>query len=113
MTLGSTQPLTEISTRNFPGGKGWPELKTDSLTATCGPVVCKMCEPRRLTTLSASTVCYRDSFTMETYRRMEKQVTQIHNTWARWNSMANFTFVSLHACGRNHSYSVDRMQRGP
>jgi hypothetical protein len=24
MTLGSTQPLTEMSTRNLPGGKGWP-----------------------------------------------------------------------------------------
>jgi hypothetical protein len=24
MTLGSTQPLTEMSTRNLPGGKGQP-----------------------------------------------------------------------------------------
>jgi hypothetical protein len=24
MELGSTQPLTEMSTRNLPGGKGWP-----------------------------------------------------------------------------------------
>jgi hypothetical protein len=24
MALGSTQPPTEISTRNLPGGKGWP-----------------------------------------------------------------------------------------
>jgi hypothetical protein len=24
MTLGSTQPLTEMSTRNLPGGEGWP-----------------------------------------------------------------------------------------
>jgi hypothetical protein len=24
MALGQTQPLTEMSTRNLPGGKGWP-----------------------------------------------------------------------------------------
>jgi hypothetical protein len=34
-----------------------------SLTAICEPSVEKMWEPRRLTTLLASTACYRDSFT--------------------------------------------------
>jgi hypothetical protein len=37
MTLGSTQPLTEMSTRNLPGGKGRPALKADNLTAACEP----------------------------------------------------------------------------
>jgi hypothetical protein len=32
MALGSTQPLTEISTRNILGGKEWPVRKAD-LTA--------------------------------------------------------------------------------
>jgi hypothetical protein len=35
MVLGSTQPLTEMSTRNLPGGKGWPVRKDDNLTAVC------------------------------------------------------------------------------
>jgi hypothetical protein len=35
MTLGSTQPLTEMSTRNLPGDKGRPAHKTDNLTAVC------------------------------------------------------------------------------
>jgi hypothetical protein len=37
MALGSTQPLTEMSTRNLPGGggKGRPGLKGDNLTAIC------------------------------------------------------------------------------
>jgi hypothetical protein len=35
MSLGSTQPLTEMSTRNFPGGKGRPARKFDNLTAIC------------------------------------------------------------------------------
>jgi hypothetical protein len=30
--LGSTQPLTEISTRNLPGGKGQPARKADNLS---------------------------------------------------------------------------------
>jgi hypothetical protein len=41
MALGSTQPLTETSTRNFPGGggKGRPGRKADNLTAICVPIV--------------------------------------------------------------------------
>jgi hypothetical protein len=62
MTLGSTQPLTEMSTRNLPGGKGRPAPMADNLTAICEPTVQEMWEPRRLTTLLASTACYRDSF---------------------------------------------------
>jgi hypothetical protein len=37
--LGSTQPLTEMSTRNFPGGKGRPVHKTDNITAICESIV--------------------------------------------------------------------------
>jgi hypothetical protein len=32
MALGSTQPLTEISTRNLPWGKGRPVLKADTIS---------------------------------------------------------------------------------
>jgi hypothetical protein len=39
MALGLTQPLTEIGTRNFPGGKGRPMYKADNFTAICEPVV--------------------------------------------------------------------------
>jgi hypothetical protein len=38
MTLGSTQPLTEMSTRNLPGGKGRPAHKADKFTAICEPI---------------------------------------------------------------------------
>jgi hypothetical protein len=44
------------------GGKGRLARKTDNLTAICEPIVLEMCEPRRLRTLWATTVCYRDSF---------------------------------------------------
>jgi hypothetical protein len=51
MALGSTQPLTEMSTRNLPGGKGRQALKTDILMAIYSMI--------RLT----FTACYKDSFT--------------------------------------------------
>jgi hypothetical protein len=35
MALGSTQPLTEMSTSNLPGGKGPPAREADNLTAIC------------------------------------------------------------------------------
>jgi hypothetical protein len=48
MTLRSTLPLTEMSTRNHPGSKGRPTRGADNLTAICEPIVQKMWEPRRL-----------------------------------------------------------------
>jgi hypothetical protein len=63
MALGSTQPLTEMSTSNLPGGKGRPVRNANKHTAICQPIVYKMWEPRRLTTLWASKACYRDSIT--------------------------------------------------
>jgi hypothetical protein len=39
MALGSTQPVTEMNTRNIPGGKGRSECKADNLTANCEPIV--------------------------------------------------------------------------
>jgi hypothetical protein len=63
MALGSTQPLTEMSTRNHPGGKERPAREADNLTAICEPLFRKMWEPRRLTTVWAFTAFYRDGFT--------------------------------------------------
>jgi hypothetical protein len=63
MALGSTESLTEMSTRNLLGGKGPPARKADNLTAICESVIWKMREPRRHTTLWASTAYYKDSFT--------------------------------------------------
>jgi hypothetical protein len=41
MTLRSAQSLTEISTRNLPGGTGCPARKADNLTAICEPIIYK------------------------------------------------------------------------
>jgi hypothetical protein len=43
MALGSTQPLTEMSTRNLLGGKTWPGYKADNLTAICELMVERKC----------------------------------------------------------------------
>jgi hypothetical protein len=62
--VGSTQPLREMSNRNLPAGKreagAWGSQPYRHLWADC---LKKICEPRRLTTLWASTACYSDSFT--------------------------------------------------
>jgi hypothetical protein len=63
MALGSTQPLTKMSTRNIPGGEGRPARKADNLTAICEPIVYKMWELQHLTALWVSTAHYRDTFT--------------------------------------------------
>jgi hypothetical protein len=39
MGRGPTQHVTEMSTRNLPGGKGRPARKADSLTAIYEPIV--------------------------------------------------------------------------
>jgi hypothetical protein len=39
MVVVSTQPLTEMSSRNLPGGKGGPEHKADNLIAIREPTV--------------------------------------------------------------------------
>jgi hypothetical protein len=71
MAVGSTQHLTEMSTRNLAGDKGRPPRKADDLTAIFEPIVYKMWEPRRLTTLWASAACCRDLFTFIKYNSMD------------------------------------------
>jgi hypothetical protein len=39
MALGLTQPISEMSTRNIPGGKRQPVRKADNLIAICVPIV--------------------------------------------------------------------------
>jgi hypothetical protein len=43
MALGSTQALTEMSTRNLYGCKRRPARKADKLTAICEPIVETKC----------------------------------------------------------------------
>jgi hypothetical protein len=35
MVMGPTQPLTEMSTRNLPGGKKQPACRADNLANMC------------------------------------------------------------------------------
>jgi hypothetical protein len=45
VTQGSTQPLTEMSTRNLPGGKGQPAHKAENLATICELIIQKTLEP--------------------------------------------------------------------
>jgi hypothetical protein len=48
---------------NVSEGKGRPARKAGKFTAICEPIIYKIWQPRRLTALWASTVCYRGTFT--------------------------------------------------
>jgi hypothetical protein len=46
MVLSSTQPLTEMNTRNLPSGAGGKRRlarRADNLTAICEPIVLRKC----------------------------------------------------------------------
>jgi hypothetical protein len=62
MTLGLSQPLTEMSTRNLYGVKVLLARKTD-ISAICEATVYTIWEIRSLTTLWAFTASYRHSIT--------------------------------------------------
>jgi hypothetical protein len=66
MALGSTQPVTEMSTKNILGGKGQPARRADNPAVFYEPIIYEMWEPEHLTTLWASTACYRDTLTFFT-----------------------------------------------
>jgi hypothetical protein len=84
IALGSNQPLTEMSTRNLPGGRVRPARKAD-VTAICEPIVYKMWEPRRVTTLWASTACYNiHERKLWGWEKIYLEIfTDIH-TWSPW-----------------------------
>jgi hypothetical protein len=67
LALGSTQRLTEISTRNILDGQLQPPHEADKFTAICEPIVNKMSEPRRLAALWSSTACYSDSSSEQSF----------------------------------------------
>jgi hypothetical protein len=69
MALGSTHPLTEMSTRYHSGGKSRPAPMADKLTADC-----TRCG-RRHTSLRAFRACYRNSFT---FSFMPASVQEVH-----------------------------------
>jgi hypothetical protein len=93
MALGLTQPVTEMSTRNFPEGQGRPARKADNLTAICEPIVKKMWGPRRLTTRWASTACYRDSMTLPFTAPLSKR-TECERTF-RSRSLTTYTLAEF------------------
>jgi hypothetical protein len=106
MVLGSTQPLTEMKTRNFLGwGEGRPALKSDNITAIYSRCLEKMWEPRRLTILWAFTASYRDNFTFHFY--IDRIPTRIRNSLmvfciktARWSKKYAKKSQYIHMCIR-------------
>jgi hypothetical protein len=64
MALGSTQSVTEMSTRNHPGGKGRTARRAENLAAICESIVWTKCGSLDLSqSYRSSMACYTDSFT--------------------------------------------------
>jgi hypothetical protein len=83
MTLGSIQPLTEISTMNLPWGggvKGGRRVRLSTSVSSVSRFSIKMWEPRRLIALWASTACYRVSFTFNLAFMHYSHAAYINNT---------------------------------
>jgi hypothetical protein len=57
MALWSTQPLTEMGTRNFLAGAKRPARRAENLAAICEPNVCELWEYQPLTNVRATTAC--------------------------------------------------------
>jgi hypothetical protein len=70
MALGLIQPVTEMSTRNFPGGKGRPARRADSLAA-------KMSENVGASTSDNLNGLYRNKFTYSFYTYSGKRIPNV------------------------------------
>jgi hypothetical protein len=81
--LGSTQPLTEMSVANLPGGKCGQCVKLTSPPSVSW-LSRKVLEPWCLTTLWACMACYRDSFTFYCL-----QVCR----WKEWAMLYFYSFI--------------------
>jgi hypothetical protein len=79
---------------NLHGVKGWPELKADYITPNCEPIVKKMWEPLRLTTLLASTACCRDRFTLYLYHFLPNSIFNTIQPFYITDSVAKRTGIN-------------------
>jgi hypothetical protein len=62
MALGVDSASNRYKYQKSSWGKERPARKADNITAISEPIVYKLWKPRPLTTLWATTACYRDSF---------------------------------------------------
>jgi hypothetical protein len=113
--LESAQLLTEMSIMNLPGGKERLARKADNLNAICEPIVLKMWEPRRLTTLWASTACYRDSLFFFALYSIGSWVNRWMMNWKRFRTKLSWRnrILSRHLPGgteENHENISQNMR---
>jgi hypothetical protein len=119
MTLGLSKSLTEMSTRNLPGGEGG-ELRAmvrevEKITAICEPIVRRMWEPRRFINISAFAACYRYSFTIFLFvflfahisRRLVHIETKVNSYVTVMTTVQQDTFLAMFVNTKNAKSAVD------
>jgi hypothetical protein len=78
------------------GGKAWPLLKADNLTAICEPIVCNMWDPQLLTTPWASTACYRNSFTIYFWGQVDDKPVEEYLFYLFWQTNLGMNILNIH-----------------
>jgi hypothetical protein len=80
MTLGSIQPLTEMSTTDIPGGKKRPARRANNLTGIYESENVGASTSRNLKVLHA---LYRDSFTFKYILYVYAVLSEFMRLWGR------------------------------
>jgi hypothetical protein len=76
MALGSTQPLTEMSTMNLSGGRGRLARQADNLTAICDPIRANLSDEHLKSLLVISVSRFEPQFNQ--ILRMQKEFHHSH-----------------------------------
>jgi hypothetical protein len=93
LALGSTQPLTEMSSRNFPGGKKRPARRADNLAAICEPNIWKCGSLHGLYRENSISLLYLQAMFRNSDVRILYQAITTMQKWSFINKMTKTKYL--------------------